>query len=1099
MSADDPFSRLQHLVAMTTAKCPHWPNPVYGTAFLLTKEYALTCAHCLRQTDSQDKSRAQTVTLWFNLWKRECEADVVGEPDRDRDLALLKLKRPADKIAPLPFLCEVPPDVPWKSFAHVTATRKAGITLKGEVDNPDGREPDRADVRCLELWCREADDRVNRASGGPVLVAGGIAGVLVKQLVGPPEIYGNERRPAHGKVYAIPAETIRDYLRGASPELVDSSQVTFTQVASAVARVNNVPALPSYFVERPEISDYIKARLLAPARKAMQAIAICGMGGSGKSTLAARLALATDLKARFPGGVLWASLGQEPRVAALLNSWLERLGGATTPDVETASARLRELLAEREILLVIDDAWDSAVVRPFLAGGARCAALITTRNVLVAQELAIPGAAQFSVDALGQDQAIELLAGRLGRPIEGAQHPEALTVARLVGYLPLALELVAVQVDDGITWAELKTDLQGEVARLETLDVPGAREAIDDSQRKQLSLSASLNLSLRKLSDDDRRRFAWLGVLAEDATFTPDAAAVLWDVDPTEALYDLRSLQYRALVRKELTANSSNARSYRVHDLMGDLARRVLTAPTQPTQPGASAGMGCTMSEGHAVLLRRYRRQVRDGPWHTLKNDGYIYGHLAWHLEKAGWESELHALLREETDDHRNAWHQVRETMAQTAGYADDVDRAWRMAERAAPLLQTAPTAQYAAALGNWVRYALITASINTLAKNIPPKLAAALLEHSAWSPARTLAHLRSLANSPQLAPALCEVIPHLTGESELRNALDLLRSAADADKAAVLKEITSVLPASRLPELWTIIDGIQQVSLWTSTLVTIAPHLSEGMLRQALARVLKMQGTERTDGFHALASCLSKPMILMAIEFLRTLGRGAERDRMLMHLAMRLAELGSPARGVKLARAIEDEFQSAVALLRCAPGLAEGQRSVALGEVRNRLTLVGDSNQQEYLVAGLAPALPAGEAANVITFARQIADPWSRGGALREIARALPEQSRDGLLREAFGLLRQIKTEGNSTRYLSVPPMLAGIASLMSQELLREALDAVWAGRDDDLPESLKALAPYLPPRWCAERWRKSSSSRPSTGGPRRSSLLPPCSTRPR
>ena len=45
------------------------------------------------------------------------------------------------------------------------------------------------------------------------------------------------------------------------------------------------------------------------------------------------------------------------------------------------SSAFAELLADRELLIVIDDAWDAAHVRPFLQGGERCARLITTRIV----------------------------------------------------------------------------------------------------------------------------------------------------------------------------------------------------------------------------------------------------------------------------------------------------------------------------------------------------------------------------------------------------------------------------------------------------------------------------------------------------------------------------------------------------------------------------------------------------------------------------------------------------------------------------------------------------------------------------------------------
>ena len=86
------------------------------------------------------------------------------------------------------------------------------------------------------------------------------------------------------------------------------------------------------------------------------------------------------------------------------------------------------------------------------------------------------------------------------------------------------------------------------------------------------------------------------------------------------------------------------------------------------------------LQEAHAALLKSYRDRTQNSMWHTLSDDGYIHAHLIWHPEQAGWENELHALLRQETPDGCNAWYQAREALGQTAGYLDDVHRAWWLA-----------------------------------------------------------------------------------------------------------------------------------------------------------------------------------------------------------------------------------------------------------------------------------------------------------------------------------------------------------------------------------------------------------------------------------
>src|SRR5205823_6582911 len=70
---------------------------------------------------------------------------------------------------------------------------------------------------------------------------------------------------------------------------------------------------------------------------------------------------------------------------------------------------LAELLADRDILLVVDDVWDAAHLKPFLHGGKRCARLVTTRN-----ENVLPANARSQVvDAMQLDEAVQLLSSGL--------------------------------------------------------------------------------------------------------------------------------------------------------------------------------------------------------------------------------------------------------------------------------------------------------------------------------------------------------------------------------------------------------------------------------------------------------------------------------------------------------------------------------------------------------------------------------------------------------------------------------------------------------------------------------------------------------------
>ena len=100
--------------------------------------------------------------------------------------------------------------------------------------------------------------------------------------------------------------------------------------------------------------------------------ALRGAGGNGKTTMAKALCHDERIQQAFDDGILWVTLGKNPGnlvdkvedLIYMLNK--ERPGFA---GIDTAGARLAELLADRDILLVVDDVWDSMHLKPFLQGG----------------------------------------------------------------------------------------------------------------------------------------------------------------------------------------------------------------------------------------------------------------------------------------------------------------------------------------------------------------------------------------------------------------------------------------------------------------------------------------------------------------------------------------------------------------------------------------------------------------------------------------------------------------------------------------------------------------------------------------------------------
>jgi hypothetical protein len=489
------------------------------------------------------------------------------------------------------------------------------------------------------------------------------------------------------------------------------------------------------FVDRPEELARLAGTLLGKdGERGVALSAVHGLGGVGKSTLAAALVREPRVRAAFPDGILWATLGQRPELATLLSAWIQALE-PTDLQARTAAqatATLQSLLQNRQTLLVIDDVWNLADLEAFRVGGPRCRTLLTTRDGLLARGV---GATVLDLNTLTPAQSETLLERCLGRSLAASEQADARTLCHEVGYLPLALELAAAQVHEGESWSSLVSALQAEVARLEALDQPGAEELGSEAHTKCLSLTASLNLSLQRLTPERRKNFAWLGAAAEDVALTVGLAATLWQTDEPTAAKGLQYLRDKALLLPALE-RPDGAPTYRLHDLFGDYARRLLSEA------------GVTPVQAQRTLLDLYRRKTKDGRWHTLPPDGYIHAQLGQHLERTGDVAGLHALLREETPDGRNGWYEATDALNQVSIFADDVARAWRLTDRVFD-------ASGEPVLAEQCRCLLLTATLNSRARNLPLLLPAELVSRGVWSVKRALSHARLTPDAPLRGQAL--------------------------------------------------------------------------------------------------------------------------------------------------------------------------------------------------------------------------------------------------------------------------------------------------------------------------------------------------------
>lgn len=330
--------------------------------------------------------------------------------------------------------------------------------------------------------------------------------------------------------------------------------------APPAARPSQLPSDIADFTGRAAEIDQL-SRALAEPTGAVRVCAISGQPGSGKSTLAAHVAHA--VREHFPDGRLYAALrGVHPHradPAEVLAGFLRAFGvpeQGIPADLEERAQLYRTLLADRRVLVVLDDAADERQVRPLLPGDPACAVLVTSRERLGA----LSGAAQLDLRVMPDGDALALLDRLVGHDRVAAEAEAAREIVRLCGQLPLAVRIAG---------ARLAARPQWRLSRLaERLGVQ--RRVLQELTLGDLEVRGSLALSYAGLADRERAALRGLGLL-DVSGFGGWLVAPLLDCSAEEAEEVVERLVDAQLV--DLSGEDGGALRYRVHDLTRAFAR----------------------------------------------------------------------------------------------------------------------------------------------------------------------------------------------------------------------------------------------------------------------------------------------------------------------------------------------------------------------------------------------------------------------------------------------------------------------------------------------------------------------------------------------
>jgi tetratricopeptide (TPR) repeat protein/DNA-binding XRE family transcriptional regulator len=289
---------------------------------------------------------------------------------------------------------------------------------------------------------------------------------------------------------------------------------------------------------------------------------ISGSAGVGKTALAVHTAHL--LGERFPDGHLFVNLrGYDPagplepaRALAGLLYGLRVAPEQIPVEVEAAAGLYRTLLADRRVLVLLDNARSAEQVRPLLPASPGSLVLVTSRDRLTGLA-ARDGARRLALGVLAPAEAAELLARLLGPDRVQAEPDTAAELVRACAFLPLALRIAAANLADqpGRRIAEYTRELRAG-NRLALLAVDGDHDS---------AVKAAFDLSYQGLAPDARRLFRLLGLLpGQDVT--AEAAAALAYLAPEHARVLLGRLAAAHLVDEHAPSRFS------FHDLLREYA-----------------------------------------------------------------------------------------------------------------------------------------------------------------------------------------------------------------------------------------------------------------------------------------------------------------------------------------------------------------------------------------------------------------------------------------------------------------------------------------------------------------------------------------------
>lgn len=278
---------------------------------------------------------------------------------------------------------------------------------------------------------------------------------------------------------------------------------------SGGARPEQLPAAMALLVGRAEaVRDLDRALEQARAAGSALVVAVDGPPGVGKTSVA--LHWAHRVAGSFPEGVLHADLrGHSPQhdpadPGDVLGAFLTALRHESVPgSTDDRAALFRTAVAHRRLLVVLDNALDTAQVKPLLPGAPGSTVIVTSRRRLTGLSVTT-GARRVSLAPMTPRESVELLRRVVGGDRVAAEPEAAAALAGRCSYLPLALRITAEQ---------LATHRHRTLSGAEAELADGGLDVLADHDDPGLGVRRAFDLSYEALRPAVARTFHLLGLM----------------------------------------------------------------------------------------------------------------------------------------------------------------------------------------------------------------------------------------------------------------------------------------------------------------------------------------------------------------------------------------------------------------------------------------------------------------------------------------------------------------------------------------------------------------------------------------------------------